>query len=153
MYQKYRMTRNESLVQQTRDAVRMTIAYQSTLAGSITADEYLGGQSPQHGSELCMAVETMFSMSYLYRAMGDNLFADRAELTAFNALQAGIAPDWWSHQYVTQANQPWSKNLTDKPYFNVVPYGNVFGLEPNFVSRQIWISVCVTLITHSRVAR
>lgn len=31
-----------------------------------------------------------------------------------------------------QTNQPWSRNLTAKPYFNVVPYGNTFGLEPNF---------------------
>jgi hypothetical protein len=139
MYQKYRMTRNESLVQQTREAVNMTIMYQSSLSGSIIADEYLGGLSPQRGSELCMAVEVMFSMSYLYRAIGDNLFADRAELVAFNALPGGIAPDWWSHQYVTQTNQPWSRNLTGKPFFNVVSYGNVFGLEPNFVSSSLLI--------------
>ena len=128
------MTRNESLVQQSRDAVNMTMTYQGTVSGTITADEYLGGISPERGSELCMSVETIFSLSYLYRAIGDNSFADRAELTAFKALPAGISSDWWSHQYVTQVNQPWSKNLTGRPYFNVVPYGNVFGLEPNFVS-------------------
>ncbi len=85
-------------------------------------------------SELCMSVETTFSLSYLYRLFGDNAFADRAELAAFNAFPAAISPDFWSHQYVTQTNQPWSQNLTGKPFFNVVSYGNVFGLEPNFVS-------------------
>ena len=80
-----------------------------------------------------MAVETIFSLSYLYRFIGDNSFADRAELAAFNALPAAIAPDFWSHQYVTQMNQPWSQPLDGKPFYNVVPYGNVFGLEPNFV--------------------
>lgn len=39
----------------------------------------------------------------------------------------------WAHQYVTQTNEPWSKNLTGEPYFNVVPYANTYGLEPNFV--------------------
>ncbi|GAB7354591.1 hypothetical protein MBLNU459_g5034t1 [Dothideomycetes sp. NU459] len=100
--------------------------------GTIIADEYLGGLSPQRGSELCMAVETMFSLAYLYRLFGDNSFADQAELAAFNALPAPIANDWWSHQYVTQTNQPWSRNLTAKPFYNVVSYGNVYGLEPNF---------------------
>jgi hypothetical protein len=33
---------------------------------------------------------------------------------------------------VQQTNQPWSKNLTANPFFNVVPYGSSFGLEPNF---------------------
>jgi hypothetical protein len=84
-----------------------------------------------------MAVETIFSLSYLYRFIGDNSFADRAELAAFNALPAAIAPDFWSHQYVTQMNQPWSQPLGGKPFYNVVPYGNVFGLEPNFVSLSL----------------
>jgi len=149
MAQLYRMNKNESLIQQSRDAVEMVVKYQGASSGTIIADEYIGGQSPQRGqillpldlnqltifrSELCMAVEMIFSMSYLYRFIGDNSFADRAELAAFNALPAAIAPDHWSHQYVTQTNQPWSQNLTGKPFYNVVSYGNVFGLEPNFVS-------------------
>lgn len=31
-----------------------------------------------------------------------------------------------------QTNQPWSRNLTANPFFNVVSYGSTFGLEPNF---------------------
>ncbi|KAF2493111.1 hypothetical protein BU16DRAFT_528454 [Lophium mytilinum] len=54
------------------------------------------------------------------------------QMEAFNALPAAISPDWWSHTYVTQTNQPWSRNLTGQPYFNVNSYGNTFGLEPNF---------------------
>jgi len=49
MAQKYRMTRDQSLVDQTRDAVNMTFRYQGTDSGSITADEYPGGTSPQRG--------------------------------------------------------------------------------------------------------
>jgi hypothetical protein len=100
--------------------------------------------SPNRGSELCMAVETMYSMSYLYRFYGTNRFADRAELVAFNALPAAISPDWWSHQYVAQANQPWAFNISGNPYVNVNNYGNTFGLEPNYVSFWLsFIEVCV----------
>jgi hypothetical protein len=49
MAQLYRMNRNESLIQQTRDAVNMTYTYQGSASGTITADEYIGGNSPQRG--------------------------------------------------------------------------------------------------------
>jgi hypothetical protein len=45
----YRMNHNASLLAQTGNAVNMTYFYQSTRAGSITADEHLGGLSPQRG--------------------------------------------------------------------------------------------------------
>lgn len=44
-------------------------------------------------SELCMAVESMFSYAYLYRFHGATEFADRAELAAFNAFPAAMSPD------------------------------------------------------------
>ncbi|ETS87454.1 hypothetical protein PFICI_01282 [Pestalotiopsis fici W106-1] len=129
----YRYTKNESLVQQTLDAVAMVVKYHTALSGTLIADEHLGGLSPQRGSELCMAVESMFSYAWLYRLHAVSDFADRAERAAFNALPAAVSPDWWSHQYVTQTNQPWSRNLTSaNPFFDVVSYGNTFGLEPNF---------------------
>ncbi|KAH8154047.1 uncharacterized protein LAJ45_01814 [Morchella importuna] len=128
----YRMTKEDGLLTQTRNAVNWTYTYHGSSSGTIIADEHLGGLSPQRGSELCMSVETMFSLSYLYRFQGDNAFADGVERAAFNAFPAAISPDWWSHQYVTQTNQPWSRNLTVKPFYNVVSYGNTFGLEPNF---------------------
>jgi len=37
---------------------------------------------------------------------------------------------------VAYSSQPWSKNLTEHPQMwqNVGSYGNVFGLEPDYVS-------------------
>jgi len=49
MSQLYRMNKNESLIQQTRDAVEMVYTYQGSASGTITADEYIGGNSPQRG--------------------------------------------------------------------------------------------------------
>ncbi|KAL4821201.1 hypothetical protein BDW67DRAFT_172070 [Aspergillus spinulosporus] len=65
---------------------------------SITVDEHLGGISPQRGSELCMAVEMMYSMAYLYRMYGINNYADLDERPAFNALPAtgGSTTSGWS---------------------------------------------------------
>lgn len=45
----YRFNGNESLVQQTLDAVNMTATYHTSLSGTIIADEHLGGLSPQRG--------------------------------------------------------------------------------------------------------
>ncbi|KAL6407440.1 Six-hairpin glycosidase [Ilyonectria robusta] len=89
----YRYSGNESLVQQTRSAVDMTTKYQTSLSGTIIGDEHLGAQSPQRGSELCMAVESIFSYAFLYRFYGENDYADKAELAAFNAFPAGVSAD------------------------------------------------------------
>ncbi|KAL4887822.1 hypothetical protein BDV59DRAFT_211808 [Aspergillus ambiguus] len=128
----YRMNGNSSLLDQTALAVNLVTSYQTTLAGSITADEHLGGLSPERGSETCISVEMMFSMAYLYQFYGINAYADKAERVAFNALPAALSPDWWSHQYVQQINQPWSRNLSAIPFLNVNSYANSYGLEPNF---------------------
>lgn len=102
-------------------------------------------------SEVCMSVESIFTYGYLYRFHGSNYLADRAELVAYNTLPAGISsdckerpPSWRetadqylgrAHQYVTQKNQPWARNLTDgNPFYDVGDYANVYGLEPSFVS-------------------
>lgn len=49
MAQLYRMSKNESLIQQSRDAVDMVVEYQGSSSGSIIADEYIGGKCPQRG--------------------------------------------------------------------------------------------------------
>lgn len=53
-----------------------------------------------------MAVESMFSYTYLYRYHGTNLIADRAELAAFNALPAAMSPDCELCEYEPAARLP-----------------------------------------------
>ncbi|KAI0842957.1 hypothetical protein F5Y06DRAFT_77736 [Hypoxylon sp. FL0890] len=130
----YRMTHDEALKTQTRTAVDLLSQYHKSLAGTIIGDEFITDLNPIRGAELCTAAEMTFSMAWIYQYLGDNDLADWAEQVAFNAVPAQIFPDWWSHQYVQQENQPWSRNLTVSPemWVNVGSYGNVFGLEPNY---------------------
>jgi hypothetical protein len=127
-----RFENNQSMVELSRRAVDWTFQYHGSTSGTVLGDERLEGLDPFYGSELCMTVETMYSLSYLYQASGDATFADRAELAAFNALPAAVTGDWWAHQYLTQPNQPYSKVLDETPFWNVKPNGQTFGLEPNY---------------------
>lgn len=71
----------------------------------------------------------MYSLSYLYQALGDNEYADRCELTAFNALPVMTTSNQWARQYVVIANQPFSHHLSGEvPFFNVGHDGIVYGL-------------------------
>lgn len=129
----YRFTANMSLLESNRNGVNWTFAYHGDAAGSIIGDEREAGLNANRGSELCAAVETMYSMSYLYQTLGDSYFADRCELAAFNALPVGITGDHWAHQYLTLASQPHTKAIrTRTPFWNVGGYGIIYGLEPNY---------------------
>ncbi|KAL1613317.1 hypothetical protein SLS54_010739 [Diplodia seriata] len=135
--QLYRMYPSSRLLHLSKQAVARAFEFHGTPAGSLSSDEYIGGLSPQRGAELCCTVELIFSLSYLHRLFGDNDFADRAELAAYNSLPAAVQSDWWSHQYVTQTNQPWARELQLEegertPFYDVCRYANVFGLEPEF---------------------
>ena len=144
------------LLDLSKQAVERVFKFHGTPAGSLSSDEYIGGLSPERGAELCCTVELMFSLSYLHRLYGDNDFADRMEMAAFN-FPAGIEDDWWSHQYITQTNQPWAQELEleegeKTPWFDVCRYANVFGLEPEFVSVSLVVLLPWGLMELSRKA-
>ncbi|KAL9029829.1 MAG: hypothetical protein Q9196_001974 [Gyalolechia fulgens] len=115
----YRFNDDASLLDNTRNGVNWTLTYHGDPAGSIVGDERESGVAPNRGSELCTAVETMYSLSYLYQAMGDRTFADRCERAAFNALPVMFTSDLWTHQYLVVPNQPFAYSLDGpNPFWN-----------------------------------
>jgi hypothetical protein len=92
----------------------------------VIADERQDGLAPWQGTELCTAVEVIFSQAYNYRALADGSYADSAELAAFNALPGGVTGDWWAHQYMSQANQPVATNLSSTPFYNTNSMGQTY---------------------------
>ncbi len=64
--------------------------YNGTPVGTFTGDECLAGVSPIQGTELCAVVELMYSYELLYAYTGDEKWAKRLELCAYNALPATL---------------------------------------------------------------
>ena len=73
--------------------------------GLYGGDEGMHGTVLTQGSELCTAVEMMFSLEKMLEITGDLDFADRLESIAFNVLPTQIADDSLTRQYFQQANQ------------------------------------------------
>jgi DUF1680 family protein len=73
--------------------------------GLFGADEEIHGNDPTQGSELCTAVEMMFTLEQLVRITGQVDYVDRLERVAFNALPTQIDSSCLNRQYFQQANQ------------------------------------------------
>lgn len=79
--------------------------YNGFANGMFGGDESLHGNNPTQGSELCTAVEMMFTLETALEITGDVDYADRLEKIAFNALPAQASDDYMTRQYFQQANQ------------------------------------------------
>lgn len=81
------------------------IRFNGMAHGLYGGDEALHGNNPTQGSELCSAVEMMFSLESMLEITGNVRFADQLEKITFNALPAQASDDFVTHQYFQQANQ------------------------------------------------
>ncbi len=79
--------------------------YNGMAHGLFGGDEALHGNNPTQGSELCTAVEMMFTLESILEITGNADYADKLEKIAFNALPAQAADDYLTRQYFQQANQ------------------------------------------------
>ncbi|WP_121355213.1 beta-L-arabinofuranosidase domain-containing protein [Flavisolibacter nicotianae] len=91
------------------DATNKSLAdlrkYNGMAHGMYGGDEALHGNNPTQGSELCSAVEMMFSLEGMLGITGNVAYADQLEKIAFNALPAQVTDDFMARQYFQQANQ------------------------------------------------
>lgn len=102
--------------------------YHGQTGGRFSADEVLSGRQPTRGTEICAITESMFSLEKLFEVFGDIQFADRLEVLTYNALPGAHTPDFWAHQYFTQANQVLASHNT-----KLQPVDTTYGLEPLFM--------------------
>ena len=107
--------------------------YNGTPVELFTGDECLSGLSPIQGTELCAVVEEMYSLETLFAYTGENIWMERLEKVAFNALPASISEDVWTHQYVQMSNQMACQKFPGKSLFRTNgSEAHLFGLEPNY---------------------
>lgn len=101
----YQQSKNPQQLQAVKKAVkdmRNTIGFPT---GLWAGDELLRFGNPTQGSELCTAVEMMFSLEEMLEITGDVQWADHLERVAYNALPTQINDDFSSRQYYHQINQ------------------------------------------------
>ena len=101
----YQAHPEEKYVAATKKGYADLRKYNGFANGMFGGDESLHGNNPTQGSELCTAVEMMFTLENTLAITGDVAYADQLEKIAFNALPAQITADFMNHQYFQQPNQ------------------------------------------------
>ena len=82
--------------------IRTTIGFPT---GLWAGDELLHFGDPARGSELCTAVEMMYSLEEMLRITGDSEWAALLERVAYNALPTQATDAYDARQYYQQVNQ------------------------------------------------
>lgn len=101
----YQQNKDPKQIQATKKAVRdihNTIGLPTGLWGG---DELLRFGKPTAGSELCTAVEMMYSLEEMLEITGDVQWADYLERVTYNALPTQVTDDYSARQYYQQTNQ------------------------------------------------
>ncbi len=101
----YQQNPDKKYLQAVKKGLADIRRYNGQPQGMYGGDEALHGNNPTQGSELCSAVELMFSLEKMMEITGDLGYADHLERIAFNALPTQISDDFMTHQYYQQANQ------------------------------------------------
>ena len=101
----YQQSHNPQNLEAVKEAIRKmrhTIGFPT---GLWAGDELLRFGNPTQGSELCTAVEMMFSLEKMLEITGDVQWADHLEKVAYNVLPTQIKDDFSARQYYQQVNQ------------------------------------------------
>lgn len=96
---------DQKYIQAVKKGLQDLKTYHGQPNGLFGGDELLHGTDPTHGSELCTAVELMYSLENISAITGDVDFMDHLERIAFNALPAQSNDDYTARQYYQQTNQ------------------------------------------------
>ncbi len=101
----YQQSRDPKYIDAVKRGLSDIRQFHGQAQGMYGGDEQLHGSCPTQGSELCSAVELMYSLEKMIEITGDLDFAEHLERVAFNALPTQTTDDYMNKQYYQQANQ------------------------------------------------
>jgi len=101
----FQQNQNPELLEAVKKAVRDMRNTIGLPIGLWAGDELLRFGNPVQGSELCTAVEMMYSLESILQVTGDVQWADHLEKIAYNALPTQTTDDFGARQYYQQVNQ------------------------------------------------
>ena len=101
----YQQSKDPKLLEAMRRGEKVIHDYLGLPTGLWAGDELINYGDPNRGSELCTAVEMMFSLEEMLRITGDTHWADYLERVAYNALPTQATDDYTARQYFQQTNQ------------------------------------------------
>ena len=101
----YQQKKDPMLLEAMRRGEKVIHDYLGLPTGLCAGDELINYADPSRGSELCTAVEMMFSLEEMLRITGDPHWADYLERVAYNALPTQVTDDFTARQYFQQVNQ------------------------------------------------
>ena len=101
----YQQSKDPKLLEAMRKGEKVIHDYLGQPTGHWAGDELINYGDPIRGSELCTAVEMMFSLEEMLRITGDTHWADYLERVAYNALPTQATDDFTARQYFQQTNQ------------------------------------------------
>jgi uncharacterized protein len=99
--------------------------------GMYGGDEQLHGNDPTQGSELCSAVEMMYSFESILPITGDIYYADYLEKIAYNVLPTQHNDDFTRKQYYQQVNQV-LVTADQRNFHNDYPGSIVYGVTSGY---------------------
>jgi DUF1680 family protein len=101
----YQQSKDVRQLQAMKNGGEVIRKYIGLATGLWAGDELLNYGSPNRGSELCTAIEMMYSLETMMRITGDTQWADYLERVAYNALPTQTTDDFTTRQYYQQSNQ------------------------------------------------
>ena len=127
----YQYKKDPSLLRSVRKGLDDVQKIHGFANGMYGGDEDLHGNNPTQGSELCSAVELMYSLETILAISGDPFYADYLEKIAYNVLPTQHDDAFKSRQYFQQANQV---KITYDPrnFFDDTHGRLVFGLQTGY---------------------
>ncbi len=124
---RWQQDQDSSHLEAVENAFRDIRTFHGQPHGLYGGDEHMHGDAPDRGSELCSAVEMMFSLETMFEITGNPVHADRLERVAYNVLPTQCTDDHRGRQYFQQANQV-QCTIGDRDFFNDNGDRVVYGL-------------------------